>query len=122
MPIRSSDSSVHTWPDRETVHEAVTRWAEELSAGRDDVVGVAYLGSYARGDWGPESDVDLVVVVEETDEPVWRRGRSFDVTGLPVPADLLVFDREEWAERMGRGDRFARTVRDEAVSVLRSGL
>lgn len=122
MPVRSLNSSVHTWPDRQEVHEAVSRWAEDVSASRGDVAGVAYLGSYARGDWGPGSDVDLVVVVEETDEPIWRRGRAFDLTGLPVPADILVFDRQEWTDRMASGDRFARTVREEAVWVLRSEL
>lgn len=118
MPVRSSTSSVHGWPDRETVHDAVGRWAEQLAARRGDVVSVGYLGSYARGDWGPGSDVDLVVVVERTEEPFWRRGRAFDTTGLPVPADLLVYEREEWAEKMASGDRFARTARREAVWVL----
>lgn len=118
MPVRSSNSSIHTWPDRETVHGAVTRWAEELSADRDGVIAVAYLGSYARGDWGPGSDVDLLVVLAEANEPFWQRGSRFDVTGLPVPADLLVFDRAEWVERMATKDRFARTVESEAVWVL----
>lgn len=121
MPVRSSSSSVHTWPDREAVHEAVARWAEGLAARRDDVVGVAYLGSYARGDWGPGSDVDLVVVLEEVAEPFWSRGRRFDVTGLPVPADLMVFGREEWTDRLAREDRFAATARREAVWVLGGG-
>lgn len=79
---------------------------------------VGSLGSYARGDWGPGSDVDLIVVLEACEEPFWRRGRSFDVTGLPVPADLLVFDRKEWTDRMASGDRFARTVRREVVWVM----
>lgn len=96
----------------------MTRWAERLGAERHDLVAVGYIGSYARGDWGPGSDVDLVVLLEDADEPFWERALGFDTTGLPVPADLLVFGRDEWSERMDASDRFARTVRREAVWVL----
>ena len=40
--------------------KAVTSWAEE----RGDVVGVALVGSYARGTARPDSDVDLIILSE----------------------------------------------------------
>jgi uncharacterized protein len=40
----------------------VTRWA----ADRDDVLGLLLVGSYARDAAGPDSDIDLVVLTEET--------------------------------------------------------
>jgi predicted nucleotidyltransferase len=60
------------------------------------VVKVGYFGSYARGDWGVGSDVDLVVIVQDSQEPFHRRALAFDATGLPVPADVLVYTAEEW--------------------------
>jgi predicted nucleotidyltransferase len=58
---------------------------------------VGYFGSYARGDWGVGSDLDLVVVLSECDEPPLRRGLAFDtISGFPVPVDLLVYTQDEW--------------------------
>jgi predicted nucleotidyltransferase len=91
------------WPPREAVAEAARRWAEEVSA-RDGVVGVGCFGSLARGNWGVGSDVDLVVIVEESSEPSYRRPLVFDASMLPVPADVVVYTRQEW-KRLTRAGR-----------------
>ncbi|NPV06387.1 MAG: nucleotidyltransferase domain-containing protein [Anaerolineae bacterium] len=117
MPVRSLSSSVLRWPDADRVHEAVQRWAEEIAARRPDVIRVGYFGSYARGDWGVGSDLDLVVVVGDSREPFTRRASRFDTTALPVPADLLVYTTSEW-EAVSRRGRFGRALSEEAVWVL----
>lgn len=92
-------------------------WAAAWARARPDVRAVAYAGSYARGDWGVGSDVDVVILVSRSELPFHRRAAEFDATALPVPADVFVYTLEEW-ERMGReGRRFWRAVRDEAVWV-----
>jgi predicted nucleotidyltransferase len=37
-----------------------------------EVVRVGYFGSYARGDWGVGSDLDLIIIVDRSDEPFAR--------------------------------------------------
>jgi predicted nucleotidyltransferase len=97
MPVRSSSSHVLTWPASEQVAEAARVWGVALKASRSDVARVGYFGSYARGDWGVGSDLDLIVVLTECDEPPLRRGLAFDtINGLPVPVDLLVYTLDEW--------------------------
>jgi len=98
MPVRSLRSSVLRWPDAATVGQAVRRWAAEVASkpDRDRVLRVGYFGSYARGDWGVGSDVDLVMIVESSDQPFERRAARWATTALPVPADLLVYTRDEW--------------------------
>lgn len=115
MPVRSLTSSVLRWPDASEVDRAVRAWAASV-ARRPDVLAVGYFGSYARGDWGVGSDVDLVVVVGEDQEPAVSRPAHWDTTGLPVPADVLVYTREEW-DRLPRAGRFYQTLREEAVWV-----
>lgn len=119
MPVRSLRSSVLKWPDRETVDHAARRWAEAVRANRNDVIGIAYLGSYARGDWGVGSDLDLLLLLAESDLPFHRRVIEFDTRELPVPADLFIYTSEEWKALERAGRRFHRTVMDEAVWLYR---
>lgn len=117
MPKRSSRSSVHTWPDRATVDRAVREWAAREAAERPGVRRIGYLGSYARDEAGPGSDVDLVVLVERSDRPFIERAAEWDTTRLPVPADLMVYTVEEWARMLEEGRRFPMEAEREAVWV-----
>jgi predicted nucleotidyltransferase len=119
MPVRSLRSSVLKWPDRESVDQAVRRWAAAVVQDRDDVLAIAYLGSYARGDWGVGSDLDLLVLIAGSELPCHRRAIEFDTRALPVPADVFVYTMEEWRVMQREGRRFYRTVDDDAVWVYR---
>lgn len=77
---------------------------------------IGYFGSYARGDWGVGSDLDLIVIVESSSMPMERRAAEWDTTELPVPADLLIYTKDEW-QNMRSQERFGRTVVQEAVWV-----
>lgn len=117
MPVRSSSSSVLRWPDRAAVEAAVRAWAAQIAAAVPAVRRVGLFGSYARGDWGVGSDVDVVVILDATDVPFERRGLLFDATSLPVPADVLVYTAEEW-ERLAAEPGFVRSAADEALWVF----
>jgi uncharacterized protein len=118
MPVRSLGSSVVRWPDRQQVEAALSAWARANAT--SDVVGIGYFGSYARGEWGVGSDVDVVIVLKDTSNGA-RRDRlgpgDWDATGLPVPADVLVYTEGEWASLLRRRDRFSRVLQDEVVWV-----
>lgn len=116
MPVRSLNSSVLKWPRAAEVKQKLTEWAACQASAHPGLVAVGCIGSYARGDWGVGSDVDLVAVVKASGLPFVERGRDWDVTGLPVPADLLVYTTEEW-EGLDRGSRFGRTLLEEIVWV-----
>jgi predicted nucleotidyltransferase len=115
MPVRSLSSQVLKWPDRTAVEEAVRLWALEERERRPDLLRLGYFGSYARGDAGVGSDLDLVAVVRASKAPFERRALDWDLSQLPVPAELLVYVEAEWEELMHAGGRFARMLREEAV-------
>ncbi|MCL6647188.1 MAG: nucleotidyltransferase domain-containing protein [Chloroflexi bacterium] len=120
MPVRSSRSSVLRWPDAAAVHQAAARWAEAVVRRSPQVRRVGYFGSYARGDWGVGSDLDLLLVVDQSDQPFTRRAAEWDVTQLPVPADLLVYTVAEW-EALLREGRFGQTLAREVVWLYPAG-
>ena len=114
MPVRLLSSSVLKWPDDRTVGLAIRQWSVRLVRRRPDVVRIGYFGSYARGDWGVGSDLDVVIVIERSDKPFFQRALEWDVSGLPVPAEVLVYTEAEWVSMRGR---FAHTLRQEAIWV-----
>ncbi len=115
MPVRSLSSQVLKWPDRTDVEEAVRRWALAERERRPDLLRVGYFGSYARGDAGVGSDLDLVAVVRASQAPFERRALDWDLSQLPVPAEILVYTGHEWEQLMQAGGRFARMLQEEAV-------
>lgn len=51
-----------------------------------------------------------------------RRSLRWDVGGLPVPAELLVYTKAEWSRLEAEGGRFARTLARETVWVFDQAL
>ena len=120
MPVRSLSSSVLKWPDSQTVDQAVRRWAEKVARQRQHVVRIGYFGSYARGNWGVGSDLDLIIVVESSDQSFERRAANWDMIEVPVPVDVLVYTNEEW-QSLGKHGRFYQTVMREILWVYIRG-
>jgi len=62
---------------------------------------VYLFGSAARGDGGPDSDYDLLVVVPTSDEPGYRRMQRAQeaLWGIWAAADVFVLTREEFARQ-----------------------
>ena len=121
MPVRSLSSSVLKWPNKQLVDSAIRCWAEKVSKKRKDVQKIGYFGSYARGDWGVGSDLDIVVILDGSDKPMERRAVDWDTTNLPVPSDLLIYTLDEW-EKMRDAGRFCGTLMQEAIWIYeRSG-
>ena len=118
MPVRSLNSSVLKWPSRKTVDRAVRSWTAAQVQQRPDIVRLGYFGSYSRGDWGVGSDLDLIAVIAETSEPFERRSLKWDLNGLPVPADLVVYTLQEWEELQTKDTKFARMLGDETIWVF----
>ena len=115
MPVRSLNSSVLVWPNRKEVDAAARDWARREARRHPELVRVGYFGSYARGDWGVGSDLDLLAIVRDREEPFERRAMGYDLLKLPVPAELLVYTEAEWDRLIASGSPFARRVQRETV-------
>ena len=115
MPVRSLNSPVFKWPDQKTVDQAVRSWSIEQALHRPALKRLGYFGSYARGNWGVGSDLDLIAVVDDTSEPFERRLLNWELNNLPVPADILVYTLMEWKEIQKRSDKFSRMLNSEVI-------
>ena len=98
-------------PVAETLPGVVERIAVELDPKR-----IVLFGSYAAGTPGPDSDVDLLVVLD-TDAP--RVERYLMVSRLveprPFPLDVIVKTPAELQEALGKGDVLIRDIQAHGV-------
>ena len=111
MPVRSLRSSVLKWPSASEVESALRVWVKELTL--PGLLALGYFGSYARGDYGVGSDLDLVVVVESSPHPFVERAAYLPLERLPVPAEALVYTKEEWRRLLEKDTRFSRVLKAE---------
>ena len=116
MPVRSLRSPVLRWPSREEVEEALKAWLARHPI--PGLLALGYFGSYARGDHGVGSDLDLVLVVGHSDLPPWQRTMGLPLEELPVPTEALVYTLPEWRGLAERSPRFARVLRKETRWLL----
>ncbi|MBW6394193.1 MAG: nucleotidyltransferase domain-containing protein [Thermus sp.] len=116
MPVKSLSSAVLRWPSREEVEGALQAWMVRHPI--PGLLALGYFGSYARGDYGVGSDLDLLLVVESSSLPSWQRALSLPLEELPVPAEALVYTLAEWQALPERSPRFAETLRREVRWLL----
>jgi len=118
MPLKSSTSSVLVWPTRAEVADALRTWAADNARQRPELLKLGYFGSLAGGGWGVGSDVDIVAIVRDSRWPFERRAVDWDLTPLPVAADLLVYTEPEWQALTGSGSRFGRMLAERVVWIV----
>ena len=77
-------------------------------------------GSKARGDAGPESDLDVLLIVHDKAAKQKRQlrwiGYMLAATSNAVPS-ILAYTENEWAGRERSGSAFQRAVEHDAVQV-----
>jgi predicted nucleotidyltransferase len=77
---------------------------------------IILFGSYAHGNPRPESDLDLLVVMETKQKPVRQEIEICQNLDYDFGLDLLVYTPKMLNERIGLGDSFLREiVRDGEV-------
>lgn len=113
MPVTSSTSSIKRWPTSKVVLGAANAWARSAADQHPNLIALGYFGSYARGEAGFGSDLDLIAVVNADDRPTIARNLDWHTETLPVPADLLVYTLREWKLLEEEGGRFWRTLASE---------
>lgn len=105
------------WPDADTLREVVARWADNAASVESTLARVGYVGSFAPAGSEEETHLDVVLIVDETDVPPAERVTMWDLSGIPVPTQPLVYTRSEWDEMVDGDGWLARKLQAEAVWV-----
>ncbi|WP_168718832.1 nucleotidyltransferase domain-containing protein [Thermosulfurimonas marina] len=73
-------------------------------------------GSFARGDFGETSDVDLLIISEELPRDLRERMEVLSRARLVAPrVEPVGWRPEEWEARKERGDPFIKILEEEGI-------
>lgn len=115
MPVRSLNSSILRWPSKAEVDRAFREWVTDHREQLADVVAIGYFGSYARGDAGVGSDLDVIVILSASDLPFIQRTTQWDFLTIPVPVEAQIYTWSEWQQLAVNQPRFYHTLTQESV-------
>ena len=108
MQTRSYGSVKVIYLDRSAVIDATRKAVKKLVEDRPEVQKVILFGSMARGDAVPGSDVDLLVVLADSDRTFMDRIGIYRPLGIPIGVDVFPYTEKELAKMFEEGNGFIR--------------
>lgn len=97
------------------VFRQLRRFVAELKQTRPEVERVGLFGSYATDSFGPASDVDLLIILRQSNKRFLDRIPDFIPENLSVSCDVFPYTCEEVDKMKRHGSNWIRHVLDEAV-------
>jgi predicted nucleotidyltransferase len=98
--------------DRPALLAALAERARRLAAEHPEIEEILLFGSFARGDYTPESDIDLLIVVTATGLPFLERADPYRDLFADLPFDVfpVVYTRAELDGLRRQGNPFVRAA------------
>ena len=112
MQEQSSNSVKVIFADKEKVLRGLKDCAGKLKS-RPEVEKVGLFGSYATDTFGPASDVDLLIILNESSKVFLDRIPDYIPENLDVCCDVFPYTTEEIEKMKEDGNRWIRHVLDE---------
>lgn len=104
--------------EQAAVNECVARLHDALG---DDLIGLWLFGSKSRGDFGPDSDIDLLVVLEDLQpEKRWRIRQIAARCSLEydVLFNTHILDQERWEKEVRHQGTLWHEIQRDGVSLM----
>jgi len=112
--------SVPTIDIRERIPMPVIHSLAQLIAERFHPQRIILFGSYAYGHPLPESDVDILVVMETSLKESEQALRIRQTVNIFFGMDLIVYTPEKLAQRVAWGDSFLREITTQGIVLYES--
>lgn len=107
------DLAVPTVDVRKRIPTSVIRALARHIAEKFKPKKIILFGSYARGNPRPESDVDMLVIMETSDREIQKSLEIRRALGISFGLDLIVYTPRHLKERVKMGDWFVRDALKE---------
>jgi len=115
----SSPSVKVFWLDIAQVRMRLRDAALQLARAHAEIREIWLFGSIARGDAGPGSDADLLIIVDETPLAFLDRSVFYQPPYCGLSVDVLVYTESERAQMQCRENCLMSRVRSEGICLVR---
>ncbi len=95
MPEKSSSSVKVVFADKANVLRQLKDYTKSIKRANPEVERLGYFGSYANDTYGPASDVDLLIILRQSDKRFLDRIPDFLTDNLSICCDVFPYTREE---------------------------
>jgi len=107
-----------TYFDKEAVWQALRELAPRLAADHPEILRIAVFGSLARDEAAPGSDVDLLIVLRQSDLRFPDRFDRYRPERFPVGVEVFAYTQEEMERMLSEGNFFLKRALEEAVTLF----
>jgi predicted nucleotidyltransferase len=103
--------------DRDEILDLARTTARRIAASHPELIKVLLFGSFAGSSYGVRSDLDLLVILRHSDQPLRERIGRFLEYAPAYPTDLLVYTEQELEAAISSGNAFLTRVVSESLQV-----
>jgi predicted nucleotidyltransferase len=89
--------------------------ALRIAAEHPEVIRILLFGSFARGDYGTRSDLDVLIILHKSDKSIAERLDEFLRYCPSYPTDMFPLTESEVESRLRQGDLFLRRAVSEGI-------
>ena len=102
--------------DYDVLIESITKSCEQIKKVHGHVQKILLFGSFLKQNYTPESDVDILIIVEDDDTHFLKRKDLFSIffEDIPFDVNIAVYTTEELGRMLKEGNLFIKSVLSEA--------
>lgn len=105
--------------DKPGIMKAAKLLAQELSQKHPEIERVSLFGSFARDEAVPGSDVDILIVLTDSDVPFKDRIAKYMPSSFPVGVEVFPYTRSEMETMLGQGDFFLKSAQRDSILLFK---
>jgi len=107
--------------DYDALMDTIKGNARTIKAQHPLVKNILLFGSFYKRNYTPESDVDIVIIVEATEAPFLQRRDIFIgfFQNIPFDVNILVYTEMEIKKMQKEGNDFINNIINESIDLLK---
>ena len=103
--------------NRDEVEKALKDYVPKLCRDHPEIEKVIVFGSFVRDESVPGSDLDLLIILKESELPFLKRIPQFMPSHFPVGIDVFPYTKKEMEKMLNKGNCFLRSALEEGREI-----
>ncbi|OGL46970.1 MAG: hypothetical protein A2161_09405 [Candidatus Schekmanbacteria bacterium RBG_13_48_7] len=119
MPVSSSNSVKIKSVSPVLVIDALKKWISELRLNNKNLISAGYFGSYAKGNYAPGSDIDILLILTNSKhDRFFDRSPEFYPESFPIGMDIFVYTVDEISQMFEYGNGWIKQVFNSTIWIF----